>query len=773
MKSRRFLALLSRRRQSGQAIVLLALMMLVLLGMVGIAVDGGRGYVDRRELQDAVDAAALAAGDNYLNTDSVYNAEAKASYEFAANERITGFETDTNFGTDNASASWQGYPGTFTIQVTHNAFNGTNFLVNATHQITLSFMQVLGIGPQISTATVAKSVIASQAQTPALLTLATTCQSGSNASLDLIGGAQVSVVGALYANGSVSSNSTSAQVNVAGNAFDGQCYPTGGTIPNVVPYCYDGQTNPPTSYQPSNGVCPIVNGYQTVLGQEYTGAPPLPDPGYAAPPVTGLPLVGSIGNNVIMKAGEYTFDPKFTTALCWFQQPGVYEWDQGFTLNHGLVSNELRPPDEASVGTVTTTSNPGNGPASNRAGQQFWHGNSTDVVNCDGNFEVAPVTSHGGGVHPLNPGGTWGVIVTSLRFDSYKGTSYNRQSAPSVCRTVAMDGHTTGFQVAVSNVPGAQYYDVYASPTGCGGPFGYAGSVCVAAGCPTSDTTVEQNTNTGGCPALPPYPTTNGAPIVISSNPGSIEPSPVATGYLPNCSLGYTVSDYFDSTNIGGQGGIANNGNFNVNTSGYCPLPLGSFPPPFCQYPTGSPSAAGVGNDGGEQPPIPPPPGSPTLPQESGIQDLLQYGGGDRANENECRLQGSQSIVTDPCLGTTVTPGAVQWYFPPNQCLNVQGSTGGTYGDAFIFGGRQYLGIVLYAPPQNTCSSMKLAGGSETTLIGTIYMPSASFSVTGGAHSAVVGQVIVSQAQIDGSSGTAITYDPSLAPPAPGARLII
>src|SRR2546430_7585365 len=59
----------SRQRslQRGQAIVLIALLILVLFGMLGLAVDSGRGYVDRRDQQTAVDAAALAAGDWYEN----------------------------------------------------------------------------------------------------------------------------------------------------------------------------------------------------------------------------------------------------------------------------------------------------------------------------------------------------------------------------------------------------------------------------------------------------------------------------------------------------------------------------------------------------------------------------------------------------------------------------------------------------------------------------------------------------------------------------------
>src|SRR5690349_25094015 len=53
--------------QGGQAIVLIALLILVLFGMLGLAIDSGRGYVDRRDQQTAVDAAALAAGDWYDN----------------------------------------------------------------------------------------------------------------------------------------------------------------------------------------------------------------------------------------------------------------------------------------------------------------------------------------------------------------------------------------------------------------------------------------------------------------------------------------------------------------------------------------------------------------------------------------------------------------------------------------------------------------------------------------------------------------------------------
>ena len=74
--------------QRGQAIVLVALMLTVLFGFVGLAIDGGRGYLDRRHLQGSVDAAALAAAYDYMNNTDYSSAELAAVNEFAGNERL-------------------------------------------------------------------------------------------------------------------------------------------------------------------------------------------------------------------------------------------------------------------------------------------------------------------------------------------------------------------------------------------------------------------------------------------------------------------------------------------------------------------------------------------------------------------------------------------------------------------------------------------------------------------------------------------------------------
>ncbi|HEY8743675.1 MAG TPA: pilus assembly protein TadG-related protein, partial [Chloroflexota bacterium] len=65
--------------QRGQAIVLIALMLAVVVGMAALAIDGSRAYALRRDLQAAVDAAALAASDSLQQTGSYVTAEQAAT----------------------------------------------------------------------------------------------------------------------------------------------------------------------------------------------------------------------------------------------------------------------------------------------------------------------------------------------------------------------------------------------------------------------------------------------------------------------------------------------------------------------------------------------------------------------------------------------------------------------------------------------------------------------------------------------------------------------
>ena len=67
------------KAQKGQAIVLIAIMLAVLVGMAALAIDGSRAYAARRDLQAAVDSAALAAADK-LQQGGTYSAAEQAAW---------------------------------------------------------------------------------------------------------------------------------------------------------------------------------------------------------------------------------------------------------------------------------------------------------------------------------------------------------------------------------------------------------------------------------------------------------------------------------------------------------------------------------------------------------------------------------------------------------------------------------------------------------------------------------------------------------------------
>ena len=79
-----------RRRQGsaasgGQVLVLFALGLVTLLGAAGIAFDAGRFLMERRSLQNAADAAALAAANSLIRGGSTADADAEARAVLAQN----------------------------------------------------------------------------------------------------------------------------------------------------------------------------------------------------------------------------------------------------------------------------------------------------------------------------------------------------------------------------------------------------------------------------------------------------------------------------------------------------------------------------------------------------------------------------------------------------------------------------------------------------------------------------------------------------------------
>src|SRR6266700_1301560 len=127
-----------RSLQEGQAIVLIAVLILVLFGMLGLAIDSGRGYVDRREQQTAVDASALNAGDWYENTSDLSTSITRSVSLYQQNLRIySGIQTSSQLtayvgptGALRQDTYTYTFAGSYTLTIvaTDTQFNGYQFV---------------------------------------------------------------------------------------------------------------------------------------------------------------------------------------------------------------------------------------------------------------------------------------------------------------------------------------------------------------------------------------------------------------------------------------------------------------------------------------------------------------------------------------------------------------------------------------------------------------------------------------------------------------------
>src|SRR5581483_136326 len=147
---------LGSRAQRGQAIVLVAVMVGVVVGMAALAIDGSRAYTLRRDMQNAADYASLAAADSFQRTGSYSTAESTAATGFGTHMRLYAPPSCTPFGAPG--------PGTWTVTCTYSdgttlvesmpvkGAQGAQFMLTATQTLALQFGRILtnGTTPQIS-----------------------------------------------------------------------------------------------------------------------------------------------------------------------------------------------------------------------------------------------------------------------------------------------------------------------------------------------------------------------------------------------------------------------------------------------------------------------------------------------------------------------------------------------------------------------------------------------------------------------------------------------
>jgi hypothetical protein len=737
----RFIAPSTTKRslQEGQAIVLIALLILVLFGMLGLAIDSGRGYVDRRDQQTAVDASALAAGDWYENfpdrTDLLGTVIPRSVALYQNNLRIYSPCAQVYY---NAGTTGLGYPddnwtfqcaGQYSLQVEaiNTQFNGYEFRFKTTHQLPLAFIQIFGGATNVTIAASATAIVGNQRQTPALLTL----NPNGPCSTYLHGSGNLTLYGDAYSDGPVCLD---ANLQIAGN-----CYAVSGSCSAATFLCYSPVTGNPYQANPCNP--------GDIQGGPYVPAPTLPDPGYLAPE---QPFYGGVGSSynrgtwTEMTPGTWN-NFSISGGGCFFLDPGVYTWNGGYTSHGGFVSNELKPPTE---GLYTQ---PGSTAVANPT---FWGGGG----GCDGSFTVTPVPAAPFGIHHNNGNGNWGVELTSVRFDRFKDNTMSgnvclgapgcyRESAPSACQPVGtIDSNNQGIDVTIiNNAPGAEYYNVYIDPNGCES---YAG--------PPNPNPNPANFTFAGTFLAPGW-TDAGLGYATSNGIGPW------TGVLTNGRLGWSPCGLptvticnIDYHNISAPGSTNQMCAFYNSRASNCPAPT-SEAVPQC-----FPNVCGPN----------------TAPQENAPMTLEwpPNNGGDLANENYCM----QSPVypagdsSQPCTAAKITPGAVQFYFPVgNNCLDQNGN-----GTTHVFSGEQYNWIIIYQVPStptapNTyCSSQKLNGSSYTQYIGTIYSPTSSWDILGSNTAPLAGQLISWSATVTGNGNAGILFNPNYSPAPPAARLI-
>ncbi len=140
-----------RRSRSGQAIVIMALAMVAICGMLALAVDAGRLYFERRLMQDAVDAGALAGAQDLIGTLANPTGVPSNALFHAVQDTFSVFnQTPTNA---QGSAFYNSPPlntvtdtkGGYTVTVVApSGYNNKQVQVTVSYNAVATFVQILG-----------------------------------------------------------------------------------------------------------------------------------------------------------------------------------------------------------------------------------------------------------------------------------------------------------------------------------------------------------------------------------------------------------------------------------------------------------------------------------------------------------------------------------------------------------------------------------------------------------------------------------------------------
>ena len=137
-----------RRSRSGQAIVIMALAMVAICGILALAIDAGRLYFQRRLMQNAVDAGALAGAQDLVGTVSNPNGVPSNALYHGQQDTFSvfgltaiGSPTDATYQQPSVTQTQGGYTVT---TVAPSGYNNKQVQVSVSFNATGTFAQVLG-----------------------------------------------------------------------------------------------------------------------------------------------------------------------------------------------------------------------------------------------------------------------------------------------------------------------------------------------------------------------------------------------------------------------------------------------------------------------------------------------------------------------------------------------------------------------------------------------------------------------------------------------------
>lgn len=211
------------RRDSGQAIVVIAIMLVAIAGLAALAIDVGEGMSDRRDLQDAADMAALAGASSYAAGASAAHFVA---IEYAA--RANGVALPLAGCSNSACPAATYVAGDYRFTVTDASASTIDVVIE--HRITAWFGGVVGI-PHYTVAASARAMSTTRfAATPYALM-------GFSGDVAVFGGGSTkgaSIGGSVYAEGSFGTNNSPHEPVVSLTQTDGAGSACPGAPPNRV-----------------------------------------------------------------------------------------------------------------------------------------------------------------------------------------------------------------------------------------------------------------------------------------------------------------------------------------------------------------------------------------------------------------------------------------------------------------------------------------------------------------------------------------------------------